>query len=115
MDYDTRTKKLSDIQKKRKELRMETLHKSFEEKTGRKIRSVTSVSLGDSGSGDLNPGKAKDRDDFGELKEEKSINDLNSLSTSGPLPVADSVATLSSPLPPAPSRNSDRRFAQTSG
>ena len=91
---------------------METLHKSFEEKTGRKIRSVTSVSLGDSGSGDLNPGKTKDRDDFGELKEEKSINDLNSLSTSGPLPIAD---TAKAPLPPAPSRNTDRRFAQTSG
>ncbi len=91
---------------------METLHKSFEEKTGRKIRSVTSVSLGDSGSGELNSGKAKE---FGEVKEEKSINDLNSLSTSGPGPVGDSVTAATSPPPPLPSHKSDRRFTQTSG
>jgi len=103
IDYDARTKKLSDIQKKRKELRMESLHRDFESRTGTKIKtgSITSTSLGDSFIAidkvkDTNGHKSKaggemrghEQDvDIPAVAEEKSLNDdLNSLSNSAILP-----------------------------
>lgn len=100
---------------------METLHKSFENKTGNKLKtgSITSTSLGDSflvnyshekdgtaGSGAQD--KGKDKESHGEIREEKS---MDSLTTTGPLPPIN--------LPPPPGsagiKTGSRRFALTSG
>jgi len=129
IDYDSRTKKLSDIQKKRKELRMESLHRGFESRTGTKIKtgSITSTSLGDSfiatDKGKDNSGQ-KSKDVYSHEKdinipaveEEKSINDdLNSLSNSAILSPPSNIPPSNGNRRNAMILNDSRRGTQATG